>query len=1729
MKSSTFRIVQTKTREAHLADREIFQPTTTMRNPLYTIRTRAVLAAAITALLVAGFAPGRILAADKIWDGGGADNFWQTGENWDANAPPAANDRLIFTGTARLNNTNNFTAGTAFNGVSFNIPAGAFTLRGNQITLGGDITDDQVVTLQTIGLPLALNATRNVNVVTDGFLTLGGAISGPGGITKTGGGLLALTTANTFSGSVTINAGTVSVASDSNLGAVPGSATAGSIVINGGTLQPTAGFALNANRGIALGPPSGGGEGTFDVASGITLTYGGIAANNGAGTGGLTKLRFGELTLSGANTYTGSTTIKNGTVTLDFTQAASPVNNIINFGSALTLGGATAGAGTTNYAALIVNGKAGAASSQTFNGTTIDLGQAQIRANSGAGGSANITLGALARNIGGVVNFIPPGLVGGAGNLTTTATNVNGIIAGWAMVSDGTVSLQGGTTGNPIPPAVATNFASVDASGNIVPYTNYTAYSEAIGNVGNTLFGTNNALIGSDVISDTLRVDDDHEPGQGVTRDVNTITFNRSVNNWSLNIGSNNVLRLGKTGALFSQYRAGSPTWGITAVPGGVNNLGAQGYQDVGTLTAGGPTDNTPGEIIIHLSQAGSGSANNMVIDAKVTDNGTGPVTVVKAGPGFFKLRGHNTYSGGTYVHQGRLQLSGSEVGSSNPDGIGTGPLYIFPGGYLFFAGGGSAITNDMFIAGDAARQEAGIGAIRTSGGWEVRGTVTLIGDATIGGNGNVSGGIAGRITGPYSLTLGSYGTVAGTISISNPSNDWSGTTTLITRLTGGTTPLGNTFISGTNECIPNGFGKGNVVMRDGTDRSITWNLNGYSETINGLSTSGNGPNSIIVNNGITPSTLTVGDNDQSGTFGGVINDGSSSTMALTKIGGGILTLTGANTYTGDTTVNGGTLAVSGSGSIASSANVSVNNGATLDMSGVTGGFSHAGTIGISNGSYIVRTTISPGIGALNLTDARLRLTTLGGTNVETTTLTTGGVTNRIDLVSVGTITSYPTQFTIVKYTGTIGGAGFNFGLGDVPSPSTDGFISNNVANSSVDLVLRDGPKPLTWTGLNGSDWDIATTTNWLAFGLTPLAYLNADSVFFHDTAATNVVNLTTTLLPAALTVSNQVLNYSFTGSGNLSGFVGLLKEGAGTLTVANSGINDFRGGVTVNGGTLVLATDNSISGGVNISGGTVQVGTGGTAGNLPSGNVVNEAALILNRSDEFTAANAIFGSSGSVTKNGSGVLILSGASTYLGPTTVAAGTLKAGSGTALGDAAGGTTVSNGATLDVNGQALGAEIITVSGAGVGGVGAIINTGTGANNALRNVTLAGDATFGGAGRWDIRESAANATDATLSATDLLDHKITKIGANQVSLVGVQVLYLGDVDVQAGMLSVETGTTSLGNPARTLTVAAGATLQLFNTTTPFNKVIVLNGDGLASTVNNGSGENTLIGPITLNGNCVVNAGGTSLTLSGTISGSGSLNKTGGSVLSLTGNATYTGSTVVNGGALFVDGAKTGGSGITVNATGTLGGVGSISEPVTIAANGTLSPGNAATPSAALRVANSLSLGGTVALDVLKSGGAFVNDAVSNVTALTFGGTLQVNVDASSELLATGDVIKLFDAASYTGSFSSLLPATPGAGLTWDTSSLAVNGTLKVTDALPPEPEIEGVVVSGGNIVLSGTGGAPNGTYYVLTSTNVALPLVNWTRVTTNLFDSTGGFSATNVVDPNVPQQFFLLQLP
>ena len=140
--------------------------------------------------------------------------------------------------------------------------------------------------------------------------------------------------------------------------------------------------------------------------------------------------------------------------------------------------------------------------------------------------------------------------------------------------------------------------------------------------------------------------------------------------------------------------------------------------------------------------------------------------------------------------------------------------------------------------------------------------------------------------------------------------------------------------------------------------------------------------------------------------------------------------------------------------------------------------------------------------------------------------------------------------------------------------------------------------------------------------------------------------------------------------------------------------------------------------------------------------------------------------------------------------------------------------------------------------GDGGNGAIINSGAQQINALRYVTLLGNTTFGGSARWDIRGASELSTGGN-------PYKLTKLGANQVSLTGVTVdPALGDVEVQQGIFSVETTTTGLGNSASNLTVAAGASLQLFALATPLNKVISLTNDGATASLINASGASGIV---------------------------------------------------------------------------------------------------------------------------------------------------------------------------------------------------------------------------------------------------------------------------------------------
>jgi autotransporter-associated beta strand protein len=261
-----------------------------------------------------------------------------------------------------------------------------------------------------------------------------------------------------------------------------------------------------------------------------------------------------------------------------------------------------------------------------------------------------------------------------------------------------------------------------------------------------------------------------------------------------------------------------------------------------------------------------------------------------------------------------------------------------------------------------------------------------------------------------------------------------------------------------------------------------------------------------------------------------------------------------------------------------------------------------------------------------------------------------------------------------------------------------------------------------------------------------------------------------------------------------------------------------------------------------------------------------------------------------------------------------------------------------------------------------------------------------------------------------------------------------------------------------------------------------------------------------------------------LNGPVIGAGNLIKSGGDALILAATNTYTGTTTVGSGRLFVEGVS--GTNLTTVSGGVLAGTGVIRGPVAVSPGGTLAPGDANNSFGVLVVSNSVTLGGTCSNNLDKTSGIFSSSTVSNITSLTLGGALQLNI--TGDALVPGDTFKLFSFGTATGAFASINPPTPGTGLAWDTSQLKVSGTLGVIVAPPAQPIIGGVTLSGSNLVLSIVNGVSGGTNYVLATTNLLKPMNQWTSLATNIFDVNGNSLWTNTLNPGVPQQFYLIQL-
>jgi autotransporter-associated beta strand protein len=224
-----------------------------------------------------------------------------------------ANVRLIKLQTGVLNLTVNHTysGGTT-------VSAGTL-VAGNAATSGalgtGDITNNGVLIFKR-----------------SDAITVADVISGTGMVKQEGTGSLTLSAINAYEAGTQVNAGTLAISTDRNLGAVPVAVDANNLVLNGGSLRFMPGFTtLHANRGLQLGA----GNGTLNTDAAVSVDYAGVIS----GAGALTKAGAGSFTLNAAQTYTGTTTVSAGTLVVGdgSNTTAALSTNAINVASGSTL------------------------------------------------------------------------------------------------------------------------------------------------------------------------------------------------------------------------------------------------------------------------------------------------------------------------------------------------------------------------------------------------------------------------------------------------------------------------------------------------------------------------------------------------------------------------------------------------------------------------------------------------------------------------------------------------------------------------------------------------------------------------------------------------------------------------------------------------------------------------------------------------------------------------------------------------------------------------------------------------------------------------------------------------------------------------------------------------------------------------------------------------------------------------------------------------------------------------------------------------------------------------------------------------------------------------------------------------------------------------------------------------------------------------------------------------
>ncbi len=1348
---------------------------------------------------------------------------------------------------ATLSGTNTYSGGTTvtagtlavFGGAAL-ADTGAVTVNGGTLSLSAGTETVGAVTLSSGSI------TSGTLVSNTSFTVQGGAASanlqGTAALAKTGTGSATLSGTNSYSGGTTVTAGTLAVSGGNAL------IDTGAVTVNGGTLNlsgssETVGAVILASGSIA--------NGTLTSNADYTLQSGAISASL-QGAVAVNKQGAGTVTLSGANGYSGATNINAGTLAISGGAALPDASAVTVNGGTLDL---SAGSETVGALAL--------ASGSINNGTLTSLTDYVLQ-------SGTVSAGLQ----GGVaLNKQTAG--------TVTLSGPNGYTGG-TVVNDGTLIVSGGAA------LIDTGAVVVNPGATLQLGSNETIGSLA--GAGNVALGTSTLSTG---VSNTDTVFAGSLGGAGALVKQGSGIFTLSGSN--VHTGGSTV----NAGTLAVSGGAALADSGPVNVNGGTLDLSG-GSETVGavTLTSGSIGNGTLVSDVSYTMLSGTATANLQ-----------GAAALSKQGAGTVTLSGLNTYSGGTTVSAGTLSVSGGAA-------LADAGAVIVSGGTLDLSAGSETVGAVTLTSGSVANgtliSDASYTVQAGTAGANLQGTAALsktgAGSATLSGTNTYSGGTtvsAGTLTVSGGAALADTGSLA----INGGTLDLGGGSETVGAVTfaGGTASNGN-LVSDIGFTAFSGSASANLQGLGGLSKQGTgsFSMNG-SNTYSGGTTIEDGTliisggfalldtGPLILNGGVldlSGSSETVGDLTFNG--GSVINgdlqsDGnltviSGSTSAnlkgpgsLTKQGLGTFTLSGNNTYLGGTFITGGTLVASGGRALPDPGAVSIDAGATLRLnsSETIGSLTGAGAVvlGANTLSNGVNNTDTVFVGSISGTGALIKLGSgiftlsglniyTGGTTVSAGTLTLGGGSA---LADTGAVIVNGGTLDLGAGSETVGAVTLNNGsIVDGSLVSASGFTVKNGSASAqlagTGVLAKQGSGTVTLSGANTYSGATTVSAGTLVLsGGAALSDTNAVSVsalgtlsLLNNEAIGSLAGAGVVALDVnTLTVGASNANSTF--SGVLGGSGGLVKTGAGQLTL--SGSNTFSGGATVQGGTLALAGGNALidAGAVNVAGGTLSLVNSETIGSLAGAGAVALGANTLTTGSTSSTFVGAIGGTGALVKQGAGVFTLSGANTYSGGTTLNQGTLALAGGAALADS--GAVTVNGGTLDLS-------------AGSETVGAVT---------LNNGSIV-DGSLASASGFSVN---AGSISAQLTGTGGL----TKQGSGTVTLSGANI-YSGATAVNAGTLLLAGGSALADTNA--VSVSAPGTVTL------------VNDEAIGSLAGAGA---VALGASTL----TVGGSNSNTNFSGAIGGSGQLVKNGSGQLTLSGTNSFSGGTTVQAGTLAVAGGS------------------------------------------------------------------------------------------------------------------------------------------------------------------------------------------------------------------------------